>query len=207
MMAGICNIVFDWGGVLLDLDTAGCARAFEEAGVKGVSGLLSAGGGLGFLRAYECGDITTAAFRERVRRCAAVPLADEDIDRLWRRQVLSIPQEKLRLLIDLSHCYNLYLLSNTNELHWEYLSPWVFQCEGNDVRTCFKGIYLSFRMHLAKPDERIFRRMLEDAGICAGETLFVDDAEANCRAAASVGLQVAHYEPGRDLRDLFREGL
>ena len=207
MTGSIRNIVFDWGGVLLDLDIAGCARAFEEAGVRDVPGLLSAAGGKGFLHAYECGDISTSAFREEVRRACGMPLADGDIDRLWCRQVLSIPQEKLQLLVSLSRRYNLYLLSNTNEIHWEYLSPWVFQHEGRDVRECFKGIYLSFRMHLAKPDERIFRRMAEDAAICPGETLFVDDAEANCRAASATGFHAVHYVPGEDLGGIFREGL
>lgn len=207
MTGGIRNIVFDWGGVLLDLDIAGCARAFEEAGVQDVPGLLSAAGGKGFLHAYECGNISTAAFREEVRRVSKVPLADGDIDRLWCLQVLSIPQEKLRLLVSLSHRYNLYLLSNTNEIHWDYLSSWVFQYEGEDVRKCFKGIFLSFRMHLAKPDERIFRRMAEDAAISPGETLFVDDAEANCRAASATGLRAVHYVPGADLGELFREVL
>lgn len=198
------NVLFDWGGVLVNLDVEGCIQAFEDAGVTDVRTLITGTNEVGLFRDYECGNISTAEFREGVRRLTRRSLPDEEIDRLWNTEVLDIPEEKLRLLLDLSGRYNLYLLSNTNELHWETVSPRVFRYEGTDVRNCFKQIFLSYRMHMAKPDPAIFRKVLNEAMLCAGETLFIDDAEVNCRAAASVGMQTVHYVPGSNLADIFR---
>lgn len=198
------NVLFDWGGVLVNLDVEGCIQAFEDAGVTDVRTLITGTNEAGLFRDYECGNISTAEFREGVRRLTRRSLPDEEIDRLWNTEVLDIPEEKLRLLLDLSGRYNLYLLSNTNELHWETVSPRVFRYEGTDVRNCFKQIFLSYRMHMAKPDPAIFRKVLNEAMLCAGETLFIDDAEVNCRAAASVGMQTVHYVPGSNLADIFR---
>lgn len=198
------NVLFDWGGVLVNLDVEGCIQAFEDAGVTDVRTLITGTNEAGLFRDYECGNISTAEFREGVRRLTRRSLPDEEIDRLWNTEVLDIPEEKLRLLLDLSGRYNLYLLSNTNELHWETVSPRVFRYEGTDVRNCFKQIFLSYRMHMAKPDPAIFRKVLNEAMLCAGETLFIDDAEVNCRAAASVGMQIVHYVPGSNLADIFR---
>lgn len=198
------NVVFDWGGVLVDLDVEGCIKAFENAGVADVRTLITGTNEAGLFRHYECGDISTAEFREGVRRLTRRSLPDEVIDRLWNMEVLDIPEEKLRLLLDLSGRYNLYLLSNTNELHWETASPRVFRYEGTDVRSCFKQIFLSYRMRMAKPDPAIFRQVLSEAVLNPKETLFIDDAEVNCRSAASVGMQAVHYVPGSDLSDIFR---
>ena len=197
-------MVFDWGGVLVDLDVEGCIKAFENAGVADVRTLITGTNEAGLFRHYECGDISTAEFREGVRRLTRRSLPDEVIDRLWNMEVLDIPEEKLRLLLDLSGRYNLYLLSNTNELHWETASPRVFRYEGTDVRSCFKQIFLSYRMRMAKPDPAIFRQLLSEAVLNPEETLFIDDAEVNCRSAASVGMQTVHYVPGSDLSDIFR---
>lgn len=203
MNSKIRNIIFDWGGVLLDLDTEGCIRAFEEAGATHVRQLLNGTNELGVFKKYECGEIDTPTFRRELCRLIGKPLPDAEIDRLWNSELLSIPQEKLELLLRLQERYNLYLLSNTNELHWEYGSSHAFMYQGRDIKTCFRQIFLSFRMKMAKPGPQIFHTVLQDAGLQAEETLFIDDAEVNCQAAASTGIQTAHYIPGTNLSKLF----
>lgn len=89
-------------------------------------------------------------------------------------------------------------LSNTNELHWQVCTG-KFACKGRRVQDYFTRIFLSFQMHLVKPDTEIFREVLKEAGLMAEETLFVDDSEVNCQAAASLGINVFHYIPGDDL--------
>lgn len=199
----IRNIIFDWGGVLLDLDIEGCIRAFEKAGATNVRSLLNGTNELGIFKDYECGKIDTPTFRREICQLIGKQLPDTEIDCLWNSELLSIPQEKLALLLHLHTHYNLYLLSNTNELHWEHASPHVFLYQGKDIKTCFKQIFLSFRMGIAKPNPAIFRTALKEAGLLPEETLFIDDSETNCQAAASVGIQTAHYLPGTDLNKLF----
>lgn len=109
-----------------------------------------------------------------------------------------VPAYKLDLLWSLRKDYNLYLLSNTNELHWQVCTG-KFAYRDRQVQDYFARIFLSFQMHLVKPDTEIFREVLNEAGLMAEETLFVDDSIANCQAAASLGINVLHYIPGNDL--------
>lgn len=204
MDAQIRNIIFDLGGVLLDLDMERCLSAFEAAGAKDIRRFITGTNELDFFKEYECGTLSTPRFREAIRRHIGKPLADGEIDRMWNSMLCHIPQEKLQLLEELSRKYRLFLLSNTNELHWQHVSPHIFRHEGKDLKQCFGRIFLSYEMHLAKPDAEIFRTALREAGIRPEETLFIDDAPANCRAAEAAGIRAKHYTPGTDLRLLFR---
>lgn len=199
----IKNIIFDFGGVLMDLDIEGCLYRFEQAGVREIRQYVTGTNELGFFKDYECGTISTPQFRDCIRQYVDNPLSDEEIDCIWNSELKSIPQEKYKLIEELSRTYRLFILSNTNELHWNHAVNHAFRYNGKDMTKCFERMYLSFKMHLAKPDPEIFRRVLEDANLVAGETLFIDDSEANCAAAASVGLHTAHYKLGTNLKDLF----
>lgn len=200
----IKNIIFDWGGVLIDLNVEGCISAFEQAGAVNVRQLLTGTNELDFFRDYECGKISTPQFRDAIRRNISKPLTDAEIDRMWNMELLTIPEEKLQLLVELSKHYRLFLLSNTNELHWEYGYKQAFCYEGKDYTTYFERIFLSYRMHLAKPDPVIFQRALQEAGLEPAATLFIDDAVVNCQAAASTGMHTVHYLPGTNLCDVFK---
>ena len=233
----IKNIIFDWGGVLIDLDFEGCRKAFMKLGVGDLKQLLIQADDNNLFKKYELGLMSTVEFRDEVRRLSARSqgriqkqdeglqqessasqigttdatkvqhaqegiLSDEEIDAVWLSMIKTVPEEKLQLLAELRNHYNLYLLSNTNDLHWEKASQQVFRYNNLERDDFFKQIFLSYRMHLAKPDPEIFRVALNEAGLNPEETLFIDDAEANCRAAASVGIHAAHYVPGSDLKSV-----
>lgn len=203
MKSTIQNLIFDLGGVLYDLDIEGCLQAFEQAGLAHVRQLITGTNEAGIFQAYETGEISTPRFREEVRKLIGNPqLTDEEIDGMWNRMLVHLPQEKLNLLSELSKQYDLYLLSNTNDLHWEYVVQQAFTARGYQVSDFFRQAFLSYRMKLAKPDPAIFLAVLETAGLKAEETLFIDDSPVNCQAAESVGIQAIHYTPGEDLRSL-----
>lgn len=199
----IHNLIFDLGGVLYDLDIEGCLQAFEQAGLTEVRHLITGTNEAGIFQAYETGELSTPRFRKEVRRLIGNPqLTDEDIDRMWNRMLVHLPQEKLDLLHELGRHYRLYLLSNTNDLHWEHVVRQAFAKQGYQVSDFFQQVFLSFRMKLAKPNPAIFLTALGNAGLKAEETLFIDDSPVNCQAAKSVGIQAVHYTPGEDLRSL-----
>ena len=195
----IRNIIFDLGGVLIDLDIERGVKVLAEAGMTDVRHLLTGTAESGIFRAYECGDITTAQFRDELRAALNRPLSDVEIDRIWNSMLLGVPTEKLDLLIELRKHYHLFLLSNNNELHWKHGLAF-FHYRGMEMDDFFERIFLSCRMHVAKPDPDIFRRMMADAGIKPEETLFIDDSEANCQAASALGIHAIHYTPGEDLK-------
>lgn len=203
MKQNIRHIIFDLGGVLLNLDVEGCTRAFEKAGLKDIRSVLTGTNEGGIFSEYERGEIGTPEFRDGIRQLASQSLTDDEIDRMWVNELLDIPQEKLDLLVSLRSKYDIYLLSNTNELHWQHVVESLLPQQNYRVEDLFKETFLSFRMKLAKPDPEIFREVLCQAGLKPEETLFIDDSAVNCQAAQSVSIQTEHYKPGNDLSLLF----
>lgn len=139
-----------------------------------------------------------------MRRRADKDISDAEIDRIWNTMIERIPEEKLELLCKLKDKYNLYILSNTNAIHWDNVAPEVFSYKGLGINDFFKKVFLSHEMHLAKPDTAIYLKALSDAGIKAEETMFIDDSKLNCDAAQSVGINAVHYIPGEDLSLIFK---
>lgn len=197
-MAQLKNIVFDLGGVLLDLDVNCCMTKLEEVGLHEVRHWMTGTNELGFFKEYECGNLSTEQFRDRIRQECGMSLSDEKIDFIWNSMLRDIPVYKLDLLLALRGKYHLYLLSNTNELHWNICVP-KFEYKGYQVADFFIRVFLSYQMHQSKPDAEIFQTVLKEAGLIAEETLFIDDSQVNCTAAASVGIKSFHYVPGDDL--------
>lgn len=200
----IKNIVFDFGGVLMDLDFDNCLDEFRQAGFKDIGEYTDTFRGEGFFKDFETGMITADQFRQEIKARIQPPLTDDEVDALWLKMLKYIPAEKIDLLLELRKHYMVYLLSNTNELHWQYISSLKYGRRRFRISDFFEKMFLSFEMKLAKPDPRIFERMIHEADILPEETLFIDDSAANCHAAASLGIHAYHYQLGEDLSQIFK---
>ena len=203
MDKNIKNIVFDLGGVLIDLDFKSAINGLQKAGFANVKEQLQAFDREGIFQKFEVGEISADEFRAAIRENAIVTLTDTEINNLWNLMLLEIPREKLELILDLRSKYMVYLLSNTNSIHWDYVCKNAFNYRGFRVNDYFVETFLSFEMHLAKPDKAIYKKMLNDANLLPEETLFIDDSEANCKAAAEVGIHAHHYHIDDDLSKIF----
>ena len=199
----IKNIVFDLGGVLVDLDFKAAINGLQQAGFVNVKEQLQSFDREGIFQKFELGEMTAEEFRTAIRENSTVTLTDEEIDALWNAMLLEIPREKLELILDLRGKYMVYLLSNTNSIHWDYVCKNAFNYRGFRVKDYFEETFLSYEMHLAKPDKAIFEKVLQDANLLPEETLFIDDSEANCKAAEEVGIHAHHYHIGDDLSKVF----
>jgi putative hydrolase of the HAD superfamily len=113
-------------------------------------------------------------------------LTDEQIDEAWNALLLDIPDYKLDTLLELKQRYRLYLLSNTNALHWEEGRK-RFDYKGYKAEDFFDQIFLSNEIHELKPSPEAFLKVARLAGIKPEETLFVDDLQVSCDAAAALG--------------------
>lgn len=204
MKPSVKNLLIDFGGVLIDLDRSRCVRRFEALGIECVERLLGMYHQEDFLLLHEKGLITAAEFRDRIRALASRPLADAQIDDAWNSFLAGIPAYKLELLMRLRYRYRTFLLSNTNDIHWQWACRHAFPRNGWQAEDYFERIYLSFEMKLAKPDPAIFHAALDDAGITAGETFFIDDSAENCRAAATLGIATYTPKAHEDWSSLFR---
>lgn len=195
----IKNLIFDWGNVLIDVSMERFAKSCKDFGIRFTDDEVNSTHKGGFFLEYEKGNISNGKFRDEIRARAAIILSDEEIDSIWNKMLGEIPIEKLQFLYMLKDRYDLYLLSNTNSIHWNTFSKKCFDYRGLKAGDFFKGIYLSYQLHTAKPESAIFCKAVEDAGINVSETLFIDDSVSNCMTAQSLGMNVLHYKPDNDL--------
>ena len=189
----IKNIVFDFGDIFIDLDKEATLRALNELGMDEVSEEM-----LNVLHQFEKGVITTSdfiAFFQDTMKLSAV-----DLTAAWNAILLSFPKYRLQFLKDLasSKNYRLFLLSNTNAIHIE----WIQNDWGNDLyqefKNCFEKFYLSHEIHLRKPDAEIYEFVLRENNLKATETFFVDDTKENTEAAKKIGIQTWNLIPGKE---------
>lgn len=203
MDSKIKNVIFDLGGVLINLDFDNCLNAFRKAGFQDIEKQVCQSRGKGLFSQFELGEIRPKEFRETIRKEANESLSDRKIDDMWNLMLLDIPREKLDLLLELREHYMVYLLSNTNQIHWDYACGQMFSYRGFRVNDFFEETFLSFEMHKAKPDKNIYEQMMKEANILPEETFFIDDSGTNCQAAAALGIQSYNYHIGEDLSSLF----
>lgn len=201
---GITNLIFDFGGVLIDLDRQRCIDNFKQLGLNDADRLLGMFHQQGVFMQQEKGLITSAEFRDSIREKIGKEVTDQQIDAVWNSFLLDIPSYKLDLLLRLREKYVVYLLSNTNEIHWRWSCENVFPYRGFRAEDYFEKIYLSYEMKMMKPDAEIFEAVLSDAGIAAEQTLFIDDSEANCESARTLGISTYTAKAGEDWGHLFQ---
>ena len=198
MNTNIKNIIFDLGNVLVGLDWQRCIDAFSTIGIEKVAQLIKEGTTKELFFDTEVGNINSSEFYDRVRKIGDVSTADEQILWAWNQLLTDIPDIKKQRLIALNQRYNVFLLSNTNEMHWKKCVTDDFTDAHMTEYSYFEQIFLSYKMNIAKPNRQIFERVLNVAGIEAAETLFIDDSLTNCQSAAQLGIQVFHETTGND---------
>lgn len=203
-MEGIRNLIFDFGGVLINLDRQRCVSSFRKMGLENVEEFISPYTQQDIFKHLEEGSITASEFRDKVREIAGdLTLSDRKIDKAWNSFLLDIPPYKLEALLKLREKYMVYLLSNTNEIHWQWACQHAFPHKRFRVEDYFEQIFLSYEMHQVKPGTGIFETVIETTGINPQETLFIDDSPDNCQAAASLNIRTYTAKPGEDWRHLF----
>lgn len=201
---GFKNLIVDFGGVLIDLDRQRCLKNFKELGLPDVEHTLDIYHQQDFFQQYEKGLISSDDFRNIIREKIGKDVTDARIDAAWNSFLVSIPTYKLDLLLALRKDYVVYLLSNTNEIHWKWSCEHAFPYKAFRVEDYFEHIFLSYKMKMAKPGEEIFRKVLDDVGLDPKETFFIDDSESNCMTAQSLGISTYTPKAGEDWRHLFK---
>ena len=196
----ITTIIFDFGGVLINLDLDRCIQQFKALGVQNFEENLSNFGQKGFFLQFEKGEIGVPEFCENVRKLAALPLTDQQIIDAWCLFLVDIPDYKIELLLELKKKYRLLLLSNTNPLHIDISAVNEFARFGLKVEDVFDKCYYSYEMKMAKPDAEIFEALLTDARVKPEECLFLDDGQKNIDQATKLGIQSYLVDVKEDLK-------
>ena len=191
----IKNIIFDLGGVIINLSTQTTVKQFAKLG-----GITEEEVNLRMMQSkefhdYEKGLISDARFRELVRDMLAANASDAEIDRCWNAMLLDIPIERIQLLERLKTRYRIFLLSNTNEIHFNCFSEIVNQMTGKtSLDLYFEKAYYSHRMKMRKPDREIYDFVLAENKLNPTHTIFLDDNLANLKGAEQCGIKTFHVQ-------------
>lgn len=203
----IKNLLFDLGGVIMDIEKANCVRAFDALGLPDAASFFGEYSQQGPFEALESGAIGPGTFRGEIR--ALIPdgeaISDRKIDQAFEAFLTGIPLHRLAALRSLRKKYGLYMLSNTNPIMWNGFIAAQFSQEGMRRSDYFDGITTSFAAKCLKPARGIFDYAATTMEIDPAETLFLDDSETNCRAAMSYGWQALHVPVGTEFMDLLKE--
>lgn len=200
----IDTIIFDMGGVLVDYDLERCFRAFDAIGLPEVRQWVNPYRQEGVFAQIEQGTISREDFYRHIEQQVGRKVDHEAIDRAWCSFLLTIPEDKLNLLRELrQQGYRVYMLSNTNEIMFDWMRHEVFTAQGLTVMDYFDQLFLSYEMKLLKPSPAIFEKMIQQGAITPQQALFIDDAELNVATAAQLGFYT--YQPcvHEDFRSLF----
>jgi HAD superfamily hydrolase (TIGR01509 family) len=201
-MQGIKNIIFDLGGVILNLDNKRTEDAFTSLGVKDFRSYFGHGHARDFFREYEVGRISDRQFIDSIRQLTGISVSDEAIVNGWNALLLDFPPERIQLLRQLRKSYRLFLFSNTNALHLAALRKTYSDAfGGGSLEDHFEKTYYSHLLGMRKPDRESFEFIIRENQLAVGETMFVDDAIVNVEGAEQVGLRGLFLRPGVSLLD------
>ena len=192
----IRNIIFDLGGVILNINPQLTVEAFRNLGWRDFFEENNQTNGKELFFSLESGSSSPEVFRNNVRRIAEIQRNDEEIDAAWAAMILDIPTDRIRYLEELKKSYRLFLLSNTNEIHRIKFHEDFENDFGYSFYDLFEHNFYSHEMGMRKPDPQIYLKTLKEADIIAEETLFIDDMEENIEAAKVIGMKGLHIQPG-----------
>lgn len=200
----IQNIIFDLGGVILDIDIKTVFDKFIELGIgPGHDGFHLIQNNQVF-KNYEIGLTTSPEFRDELRKISISNFEDEHFDEIWNSIIIGFPKQNIEVLKKIKPRYRTFLMSNTNELHYLYYTDILrknFDCESIDE--LFEKTYYSHTSQMRKPEAQFFELILKENSLIPEQTLFIDDFAENIEAASKLGLKTLHLKAGTKLSDYF----
>ena len=202
-MQDIDNIIFDLGGVILNLDNQKTEQAFTDLGARDFRSFFRIGYASSFFREYETGQISSQAFIDQLRQMLQTPASEAQIIHAWNMMLQDFPAQRIILLRELRKKYRLFLFSNTNALHYIAFQDIFRKSFGpGQLDDHFDKAYYSHLMGLRKPDRPAYEHIIRENGLVPERTLFVDDAQVNVEGAEAAGLKGLHLRPGLSITDI-----
>lgn len=203
----IKNIIFDFGGVICNIDVTLTERAFQNLGLQRFDKKKAVTDTVGLFEQFETGRISPDDFRDKIRSHFGFALPNAVIDEAWNALLLDIPPERITILECLRKNYRIFLLSNSNKIHYDhYVKDFRVKFGFQDFDALFEKAWFSFNIGLKKPDPAIFRFVMQHSGLQPEETLFIDDTLIHVESAQLTGIHAHHLNlaDGRSILDIFK---
>jgi glucose-1-phosphatase len=196
-------IIFDLGGVILNIDYSLTRIAFEKAGIKNFHDMYSQANADELFSNLETGKISEDSFYNELNKRTGLYLPSVEIERAWNAMLLTFREKSLEFLNTLKPKYKLFLLSNTNHIHLNAFNKIYLEKKRDKLfEAFFDKAYYSCKMGLRKPNADIYEFVLTENNLDAGKVLFVDDSAQNIEAAKILGMQTILLGPGEYIEDL-----
>lgn len=196
-------IIFDLGGVLINLDYQLTIDAFKKLGGTEFDLTYSQAAQNSVFDDYETGKISTQHFINKLKDSLPASITPNQIVAAWNAMILNFPLEKIALLEKLSNQKRIFLLSNTNDIHIQKVAREFTKVSDKKLNDYFEKVYLSHEIHQRKPYQETFEFVCKDAGIDPLKTLFIDDSEQHILGAQQIGLSTLHLTPDKNLLAYF----
>ena len=202
-MQKIENVIFDLGGVILDIDYNLTRIAFEKLGVVNFDEMYSQASADRLFQKLETGLIAEDDFFAELNKCTGLRLSPLEITTAWNAMLLQYREKSLGFLTTIQPKYNLFLLSNTNFIHLTALEKMFNSKKRNKTfGEYFNKAFYSCEIGLRKPDAECYQWVIDHLHIDPAKSLFIDDLEDNVAAAKSVGLQTIQLKAGNKIEEL-----
>jgi putative hydrolase of the HAD superfamily len=204
------NLLFDFGGVIIDIDYDRTPAAFRRLSRTGLAAEYAQAGQAELFDLLETGKISAAEFRDGLRSLYDLEATDDEIDAAWHALLLDVPAERLALIGKLRRAgHATALLSNTNALHITEINRRLAQQYGfkNGIADCLDRVFYSQEVGFRKPGEEIFHHALREMNWQAADTLFIEDSPQHIATARRLGLRVLHLAPPLTLTTALPEAL
>lgn len=205
MIKGIRHIIFDLGGVLLNIDYQLTEQAFVQLGIDNFSDIYSQLRQTNLFDELETGKISVTEFYTQLRNNGRIDAEDRQLEQAWNAMLLDMPLRRLQILQQLRIYHDLVLLSNTNEIHEAAFNKIISGTHGYTLGAFFDRVYYSHRIGMRKPDTEVFEMILNENGFAAEHTLFIDDSPQHIEGAKKLGIQTIWLEKGMTIEeDIFK---
>jgi len=208
-MVNIKNIIFDLGGVIMDIDVKQTMRAFSRLGIGNIEDYFGHGFAASFFSDHEAGRISDEEFLEEIKMLlteesgdVAIEVSDEAVIDAWNALLLEFPPERISLLKEIKSRYRLFLFSNTNAIHYDKFREMYRNSFSGELEDLFEKAYFSHSMGHRKPDTTGFELIIRENALDPKQTLFVDDAFINVEGALKTGLKGLYLPPGFFITDI-----
>jgi FMN phosphatase YigB (HAD superfamily) len=191
-------IIFDFGDIFINLDKISLVKEFTDLGLKEWSSDLDE-----INKQFEIGNVSEQDFLDAFKK--HIPHASyEQIRHAWNALLGEFPLYRLEFLQNLKGKFKLFLLSNTDSIHIDKFEHKVGLSFSRDFYNCFEKVYFSYELNMRKPNEAVFKHLINKHDLSPKRTLFIDDKKANTDAAAKLGINVWNLQVGEeDVVDLF----
>ncbi len=204
----IKTIIFDFGGVIIDIDPELTMKEFAKLGARKLDPDQMNSFVSNIIRKFEKGILTPESFRKRASDFLGINVSDHKFDDAWNALLYDIPQKRLNEIEKAKKHYQIFLLSNSNEIHYDlYVRDLQLRFGYREFDNLFYKAYFSFDLHMAKPDPSIYEFVLNQHNLEPAKTLFIDDNGENIIPAQKLGMATYHLQKPEKLRELFTDGV